>query len=291
MQIVRESIGLRSAAGDWRAAGQRVALVPTMGALHAGHLAVVEEARRRADRVVASIFVNPLQFNDPADLARYPRSEDEDAAKLEAAGVDLLWLPAVEQIYPAGFATTVHVEGVGDRWEGDHRPGHFDGVATVVAKLFIAAAPDVALFGEKDYQQLTIIRRMTSDLGLPVEIVGLPTVRNDDGLALSSRNALLDEAGGRAASALGEALRHAAAAILGGEAVGLAVDRAARQLAEVGFGPVDYVAYVDPETLEPLATRVPHGRLIAAASLGNVRLIDNICVAADTVAEPQSPPR
>ena len=173
MQIVRESMALHRAVRSLRANGKTLALVPTMGALHDGHLALVAEARRRADRVVATIFVNPLQFNDPADLERYPRQVESDLAKLEAAGCDLVWLPGAAELYPAGFATTVSVAGVSERWEGEHRPGHFDGVATVVAKLFFATMPDVAVFGEKDFQQLAVIRRLTVDLALPIAIVGV----------------------------------------------------------------------------------------------------------------------
>ncbi|MEQ7873881.1 pantoate--beta-alanine ligase [Sphingomonas sp. ASV193] len=291
MQTVRESIGLRAAVAAWKAQGLRVALVPTMGALHAGHLALVAAAKEQAHRVAVSIFVNPLQFNDPADLDRYPRTEEADAEALREAGADLLWLPTPDSLYPEGFATTVHVAGVSDRWEGEHRPGHFDGVATVVAKLFVAAAPDVALFGEKDYQQLAVIRRMTSDLGLPVDIVGHATVRDSEGLALSSRNALLDEAGRAAAPTLGAALREAGAAILAGERVEAALSAARARLDAAGFGPVDYLAYVDADTLEPLAERRENGRLIVAAFHGKIRLIDNICVDPDTVDGSWSPRR
>lgn len=282
MQTVRDGKALGTALSGFRVAGETVALVPTMGALHEGHLALVAEAKRRADRVVVSIFVNPIQFNDPADLARYPREEEQDAAKLLAAGADLLWLPTAEQFYPQGYATTVGVKGISERWEGKHRPGHFDGVATVVAKLFIAVMPDVAVFGQKDFQQLAVVRRMATDLGLPVEVVGLPTVRAADGLALSSRNALLGEEQRHAAVALPNALTAAAAAIAGGDGVGDALDRAVASLSDAGFGPVDYVAYVDADTLEPLETAHPNGRLIAAAFLGKIRLIDNIRVILDT---------
>src|SRR4029453_4177370 len=203
MQIIRRLSDLSPALAPSRAAGEMFALVPTMGALHAGHLALVEAAKARADRVIASIFVNPLQFNDPGDLARYPRQEAEDAARLEEAGCDYLWMPTADQLYPAGFATTVRVAGVSDRWEGEHRPGHFGGVATIVTKLFIATLPDAAIFGEKDWQQLAVIRRMTADLGLPIEIIGHPTVREEAGLELSSRNALLTEKNRAAPPALG----------------------------------------------------------------------------------------
>ena len=254
-----------------------------MGALHDGHLSLIDVARSQADRVVASIFVNPLQFNDKNDLARYPRQESEDAAKLESAGCDLLWLPTAEQFYPAGFATTISVAGVSERWEGEHRPGHFDGVATVVAKLFTATMPEIAVFGEKDFQQLAVIRRMTADLGLPIAVVGCPTIREQDGLAMSSRNALLDPDRRGRASAMFRLLGELARSIIDGEAIDPAIERCKRWLAESGFGPIDYVAYVDGDSLEPLDSFRDGGRLIAAAFLGDVRLIDNVSVISATV--------
>ncbi len=275
MQIVREIITLPAAMEALRASGT-VALVPTMGALHDGHLALVAEARRRADRVIATIFVNPLQFNDASGLERYPRSEADDLAKLEAAGCDLVWLPGAAELYPEGFATTVSVAGIGERWEGEHRPGHFDGVATVVAKLFIATMPDVAVFGEKDFQQLAVIRRLTADLALPIEIVGLETAREPDGLAMSSRNLLLSADERASAPALYGALARAADRRI--KTVAEALGEARGDLAAAGFGPIDYVAYVDERTLEPLGEFGSGGRLIAAASLGSVRLIDNVRV-------------
>ena len=283
MQIIRTIGDLPSALRPWREAGEKIALVPTMGALHAGHLALIEAARARADRAIASIFINPLQFNDPNDLARYPRQEAEDAAKLEQAGCDLLWLPTAEELYPAGFATTVRVSGVSDRWEGEHRPGHFDGVATVVAKLFVAAMPDLAVFGEKDWQQLAVIRRMSADLGLPIEVVGHPTIREEDGLAMSSRNALLSAEERARAPLLHRLLDDAACAIGGGKAAEPVLEEVVEQLKSAGFGPVDYLAYVDGAGLEPLGGYRENGRLIAAAFLGQVRLIDNISVISDTV--------
>ncbi len=283
MQILRESIALRPLAQGWKANRERVALVPTMGALHDGHLALVAHAKGIADRVVATIFVNPLQFNDPADLDRYPRTEEADIAALEAAGCDALWLGNVGDLYPDGFATTVSVAGVSDRWEGAHRPGHFDGVATVVAKLFIAVMPDAAVFGEKDWQQLAVIRRMTRDLGLPIDVHGHETVREADGLAMSSRNALLADGDRDRAVALKRALDAAAARIGAGGAVGAALDDAVAAIIGAGFGPVDYLAYVDGDSLEPLDAVAANGRLIAAAFLGKIRLIDNIRVVSDTV--------
>ncbi len=284
MQTVRTSEELTRALAELR--GGTLALVPTMGALHAGHLALVDEAKRRADKVVATIFVNPTQFNDPDDLARYPRQEAEDAVGLEQAGCDLLWAPGVEDIYPEGFVTDVHVSGVSDRWEGEARPGHFDGVATVVARLLRAVRPDVALFGEKDFQQLAVIRRVVADLEIPVEIVGVPTVRDADGLALSSRNALLLSDERRRAVALPNALHAARDRILDGKSVADALREAKQLLVDAGFLRIDYVALVDAATLEPLdAPREPM-RLIAAAVIGTTRLIDNIAVETEA-----SPPR
>ena len=276
MQIVREIIGLADWLNKARASGERLALVPTMGALHDGHLALVDAARREAGRVVATIFVNPLQFNDPADLERYPRSEEADLAKLEQADCDMVWLPGAADLYPKGFATTIRVAGVSERWEGEHRPGHFDGVATVVAKLLIAVRPDVAIFGEKDWQQVAVIRRMADDLGLPGEIIAHPTVREPDGLAMSSRNLLLSAEERATAPALYKALAGAAEHRLKTVAEALGEARAA--LAAAGFGPIDYFAYVDERTLEPLDEFAPGGRLIVAAWLGKVRLIDNLRV-------------
>jgi pantoate--beta-alanine ligase len=283
MQIIRRLSDLSPALSPWRRAGEKIALVPTMGALHVGHLALIEAARVSADCVIASIFVNPLQFNDPNDLARYPRQEAEDAARLEEAGCDLLWLPTADQLYPAGFATTVRVAGVSDRWEGEHRPGHFDGVATVVSKLFIATMPDAAIFGEKDWQQLAVIRRMTSDLGLPVEIMAHPTIREEDGLAMSSRNALLTPEERAKAPALYRLMNELAGEIVGGAGSGPAIEWATAQLGDAGFGPIDYLAYVNGDTLEPLDGYRAGGRLIAAAYLGSVRLIDNMSVISATV--------
>ena len=255
-----------------------VALVPTMGALHAGHLALVDEAKRRADKVVASIFVNPTQFNDKADLARYPRNEAEDARLLEEHGCDVVWMPAVDDIYPQLFATTVRVSGVSERWEGEARPGHFDGVATVVAKLLLSVRPDIALFGEKDFQQLAVIRRMVADLNVPVEIVGVPTVREEDGLALSSRNAHLTADERQQASWLNRALRNSRRSILAGQPVGASLGEGRNALLLAGFSRVDYFALVDASTLEPLDEPTGEMRLLAAAVIGTTRLIDNLAV-------------
>ena len=275
MQIVRNSEELTLA--RVKLAGT-LALVPTMGALHAGHTALIAEARRRSDKVAASIFVNPTQFGAGEDFGRYPRQEEEDARMLEEAGCDLLWAPLVEDIYPDGFSTKVSVSGLSERWEGEARPGHFDGVATVVAKLLLSVRPDIALFGEKDFQQLAVIRRMVLDLNIPVEIAAVPTAREADGLALSSRNAYLAQEERERAAALPRALEIARSAILSGTPVGKALDEARGSLSSVGFSRLDYLALIDAETLEPL--EVPHGdmRLIAAAVIGTTRLIDNIPV-------------
>jgi len=277
VQIVRNSEELTKASAELRASG-RVALVPTMGALHAGHVKLIEEAKARADKIAASIFVNPLQFGAGEDLDRYPRGEAADAKMLEDAGCDLLWLPSASDIYPHGFSTTVSVSGVSERWEGEARPGHFDGVATVVAKLLLSARPDVAVFGEKDFQQLAVIRRMVADLNIPVEIVGVATVREPDGLALSSRNAFLSEEERSQAVALSRALEAARAAILSGSAVADVLEEARKSLGDGGFSRVDYFALVDSGTLEPLGAAEGEMRLIAAAVIGSTRLIDNIAV-------------
>ncbi|HUE78684.1 MAG TPA: pantoate--beta-alanine ligase [Sphingomicrobium sp.] len=276
MQIIRRMEELAPALEELRSGGEKLALVPTMGALHAGHIALVEEARRRAGAVAATIFVNPLQFGAGEDLDRYPRQEAADAELLEQAGCDVLWLPSVGDIYPEGFATRVSVAGLSERWEGESRPGHFDGVATVVAKLLAAVRPDIALFGEKDFQQLAVIRRMAADLGLGVEIVGVPTVRDADGLALSSRNAYLSADQRKRAAAFPAALDSARDAILSGEPVPVALAVAQQSLIDAGFSAIDYVALVDAASLEPL--EAPRGamRLIAAATIGGTRLIDNI---------------
>ncbi|KQN36496.1 pantoate--beta-alanine ligase [Sphingomonas sp. Leaf407] len=276
MQIIRRLEALRQALDLYAHAGEGVALVPTMGALHAGHMALVDAARRRAPRTVVSIFVNPKQFGPGEDLARYPRREAADAQMLADHGVDILWAPEVDEMYPAGFATTVSVSGVSEVLDGAHRLGHFDGVATVVARLFGQVRPVAAFFGEKDFQQLAVVRRMVADLSLPVEIVGVPTQREDDGLALSSRNIYLDEAERTRAVALPRALGVAERALSRGDDPASAVAGALAALTRAGFDP-DYVALVDAETLRDPVRGRP-ARLLAAARLGTTRLIDNIAV-------------
>ena len=275
MQIVRNSEELARARDG--IAG-RLALVPTMGALHAGHMALIEDARKGANKVSASIFVNPAQFGPNEDFSRYPRREEQDARMLQEAGCDLLWVPSVEDIYPDGFSTTISVSGVSERWEGKARPGHFDGVATIVAKLLLAIRPDLAMFGEKDFQQLAVIRQMVRDLNIPVEIVAVPTVREADGLALSSRNAYILPEERKQAASLPRALATAKAAILGGALVANVLDDARDTLGRAGFSRVDYFALVDAVSLEPLDEPRGEMRLIAAAVIGKTRLIDNIAV-------------
>ena len=278
MQIIRELAALRSAVAALRADGARIAFVPTMGALHAGHMALVAEGRRRATHVVASIFVNPTQFGANEDLSTYPRREASDAKMLDDEGCAILWLPDVGIMYPNGPEITVRAGPLGDELDGAARPGHFDGVVTVVSRLFDQVKPDIALFGEKDYQQLLVIRQMVAEHGLPVEIVGVPTQRDADGLALSSRNAYLVDEERQAARMLPRALGEAAAAIRRGVDVAEALATAKERLARAGFDPVDYVELRDPATLQSLATLERPARLLAAARIGGTRLIDNVKV-------------
>lgn len=276
MEIVRTPAGLTAAVEAMRRAGARVAFVPTMGALHAGHLALVGEGLARADAVVASIFVNPRQFGPGEDLARYPRDEAGDAAKLEAAGCTLLYAPDVAAMYPPGFSSFVRVDGLPDVLCGAVRPGHFDGVATVVTKLLAAARADVAIFGEKDWQQLAIVKRMAADLDLGTEIVGAPIVRDSDGLALSSRNLYLAPEDRARALALPRALAEAQGRLRAGGGVAEVLAQGALALATAGFARVDYFELVDGETLATLDAVQPGARLMAAGVVGTTRLIDNL---------------
>jgi pantoate--beta-alanine ligase len=277
MQICRDLPSLRAAAAALRAAGRRLALVPTMGALHEGHVALVHAARQAADAVAASIFVNPLQFNASDDLARYPRDEEGDLAKLRAAGCGLVWMPPVEAMYPPGSATVVDVAGPSAGWEGDARPGHFRGVATVCCKLFLQSGAEVAAFGEKDWQQLQVVTRMATDLDIPIRILPVPTVREADGLALSSRNRFLTAAERATAPLLHRVMTEAATAIAAGAPVPAALAEGSARLVAAGFAP-DYLALVEAETLRAIDAPRADGamRLIAAARLGSVRLLDNI---------------
>jgi pantoate--beta-alanine ligase len=273
--VARSVADLRRAVAAWRDAGDGVALVPTMGALHAGHLALVKRAGDLARRAVASIFVNPAQFGPGEDLSRYPRDEAGDLAKLAAAGCDLVFMPSVAEMYPDGFAARIEPGPLGDMLEGRFRPGHFAGVATVVAKLFAQAQPDVALFGEKDYQQLLVIRRLARDLDSPVRIEAVATVREADGLALSSRNAYLSPAERRTAPTLHATLAEVVRRAREGDAAAAAWG--ARALLGAGFAKVDYLEIRDAETLGPPSPGRA-ARVLAAVRLGNTRLIDNLPV-------------
>jgi pantoate--beta-alanine ligase len=278
VQTVRDIETLNLALAAVRAEGGKIAFVPTMGALHAGHMALVAEGRRRASHVVASIFVNPTQFAAHEDLSTYPRREATDAKMLEEEGCALLWSPDVETMYPGGSEVSVRAGSLGEGLDGAARPGHFDGVATVVSRLFEQVGPDIALFGEKDYQQLAVIRQMVRDLGLGVEIVGVPTQRDADGVALSSRNTYLTDEERQAARALPRALGEAAASIQRGGAVADALATAKERLVKAGFDPIDYVELCDAETLEPVTVVERPARLLAAARIGRTRLIDNLAV-------------
>jgi pantoate--beta-alanine ligase len=286
VQIATTRDVLRSALVTLRQqGGGRIALVPTMGALHEGHLSLVRRAQAEADHVVVSIFVNPKQFGPNEDFATYPRQLAADAAMLEAEGVALLWAPSVEEMYPSGFATSISVAGLSEGFCGAARPGHFEGVATVVCKLFNQVEPDLAVFGEKDFQQLAVIRRMARDLDLTrphvSNIIGVPTVREADGLAMSSRNRYLTPAQRAAAAALPRAMREAIAAIEGGAQVPDALAALKAHLLAAGFTSVDYAALADASSLAPLeALGKDPARLLVAARIGNTRLIDNMPVGA-----------
>ncbi len=271
--------GLRSVVAAWRQRQERIALVPTMGALHAGHLALAREARRRADKVIVSIFVNPAQFAPTEDFARYPRDIAGDTAKLAAENLaDLVYAPQATEMYPEGFATRILMAGPAEGLESDFRPHFFSGVATVCAKLFLQCRPDFAVFGEKDYQQLLVVKRLVRDLDLAMEIVGVATVREADGLALSSRNAYLSSDQRKVAAHLNRALGHAAARARLGVAVRQAEAEAAAQLLNAGFDQVDYVALRDAETLAPIRNLERPARVLGAARVGATRLIDNLAV-------------
>ncbi|HEX2116043.1 MAG TPA: pantoate--beta-alanine ligase [Alphaproteobacteria bacterium] len=277
-RIVRTVADLRSTVAGWRAAGARVGLVPTMGALHEGHLSLVRAARAACRHTVVSIFVNPTQFGPNADFDRYPRDLDGDLAKLATVGSDLVFAPDAAEMYPQGFATTVTVAGLTDGLCGPHRPGHFAGVATVVTKLLTQTAPDAAFFGEKDFQQLQIIRRLVRDLNLPVEIVGVPTVREADGLAMSSRNLYLSAEERTRAATIYRVLNDVVHALASGDAAADAVARGKAQLASAGFDPIEYLEVVDAETLKPVPRATGTTRVALAAWLGKTRLIDNMAV-------------
>ena len=278
MQIIRDIAMLHRAVTALKQGGKSVALVPTMGSLHDGHLSLVRMAKRVADHAVVSIFVNPTQFGPNEDFDAYPRDEARDAAMLVEEGTSLLWAPDVRTMYPGGHSTHIEVAELGADYCGAARPGHFDGVATVVAKLFNQVRPDVAIFGEKDWQQLAIIRRMARDLDFAIDILGAPIARDADGLALSSRNAYLAPDQRAAATAFPRALNAAAKAIAGGSDVAEALAKAEAAIVAGGFDSVDYVALADADSLERLSDFRAPARLLAAARIGKTRLIDNLAV-------------
>jgi pantoate--beta-alanine ligase len=276
--LIKTVADLRCQVAAWKANGETVGLVPTMGALHEGHLSLVRAALGASDRVIVTIFVNPTQFNSAKDLASYPRTEDADAALLAPLGVDMIFAPPPDQVYPAGFATQINVSGVADPLEGALRPGHFAGVATVVAKLFGMTQADRAYFGEKDWQQLQVVRRMVSDLNIKVDIIGCPTLREADGLAMSSRNVGLSAQARAAAPALYSAMMAVVAAVRTGGHLDTAVKTATAALLQAGFERVEYIALHDTETMHPSTDLSRPLRLLAAAWIGGVRLIDNVAV-------------
>jgi pantoate--beta-alanine ligase len=290
-EVARTRTELRAGIARWRRDSLNVALVPTMGALHGGHLSLIALARARAGAVVASLFVNPAQFAADEDLASYPRDEAQDRALLERAGCDLIYAPSVAEIYPPGFSTVIAVPSLGAFMEGAVRPHHFAGVATVVAKLLIQVMPDVAVFGEKDYQQLAIIRRLVRDFDLPVEILGGPIVREADGLALSSRNVYLSPGQREIAPALHRCLVAAARALAAGHATEEVEPSGFDELKTAGFDGVDYIEVRAPETLERLGPGPVLGpaRVLAAARLGKTRLIDNVVVQRSTPSQTRRP--
>lgn len=276
LPIVRTVAELRATVRDWRRSGATIAVTPTMGALHEGHLSLVRAAAQRADKVIVTLFVNPTQFNNAADLAAYPRTESEDAARLAPSGCHLIYAPSVEEMYPPGFSTTVTVTGVSEGLCGDYRPGHFEGVATVVTKLLLQTGADLAVFGEKDFQQLHVVKRLARDLDIPVEIIGLPTVREADGLALSSRNTRLSTAERQIAPRLQAVLAATAGQLAAGAAPPPALTEAKAAIEAAGFDRVEYLELRAAEDLSPLAALDRPARLLAAAWLGDTRLIDNL---------------
>lgn len=277
-QVIRTSEELRERVAAWKRSGMLVGVVPTMGALHDGHLSLVRAARAQSDRVIVTIFVNPMQFNNASDLEKYPRDEGHDLALLDAAGVDVLFAPAVDEVYPQGFATKVTVAGVSEPLEGAFRPGHFDGVATVVSKLFGMTQAGRAFFGEKDWQQLQVVRRLTTDLNIPVRVIGCPTIREEDGLAMSSRNVRLSAAERALAPALHAAMQTAAEDMRAGTPVAEALDTARAAIVAAGFGTIEYLDLRRAESLAPAEDLSDPVRMLAAVWLGDVRLIDNIAV-------------
>lgn len=276
MEIVKKKDSLKKTIAALRATGKTIGFVPTMGALHEGHISLVYLAQKHADAVVASVFVNPTQFGPNEDFSKYPRTEAEDSEKLQGAGVAIVYIPAVEEMYDKNAATTVHVRKISEELCGAFRPGHFDGVATIVTKLFMQVTPDIAVFGEKDYQQLHIIRQFTRDLDIPVKIIAAPTLREPDGLAMSSRNRYLSKEERTIASSLNAILKQAADGIKNGQKAHEAILKAKELLLAKGFSRIDYIELRDAETLAVTASIKKPARLLAAVWLGTTRLIDNL---------------
>ena len=277
-EIIRTLVELRSKVAGWKAADESVAVVPTMGALHQGHLSLVRAAKEACDRVIVTIFINPKQFNNPEDYKNYPRTEEEDARKLIALKADVVYVPDGEQMYPNGFATTVSVEGITQGLCGAHRAGHFDGVATIVTKLFTQTQADKAFFGEKDYQQLQVVTRLARDLDLPIEVIGCPTIREEDGLAMSSRNLLLSDRARTWAPELHRAMEEMSEGLLAGGDLETIRAAAVSRVERAGFTQVEYLDLRSADQLELMTTPDRPARLLAAAWLAGVRLIDNIAV-------------
>ncbi len=282
LQIVRTLADLRRVVATWRREGATIAVVPTMGALHKGHLRLVQTALAKADRVIVTIFVNPKQFTNSADLAHYPRTDQSDSAALASAGVHMLYAPDTKQIYPDGFATAISVSGVSEGLCGASRPGHFDGVATVVTKLFLQTGADFAFFGEKDFQQLLVVKRLALDLDIPIEIISCPTVREIDGLAMSSRNSHLSPGERRLAPGLAKILSDAATSLAGGAPIDQTLEEAIEMILDSGFRRVDYLELRAEMDLKPLQKLDRPARLLAAAWLGKTRLIDNVQIGIET---------
>lgn len=278
LDIVRTVTELRGRVGAWRKENQSIALIPTMGSLHAGHLSLMQLGREQSNKVIATIFVNPLQFSPSEDFETYPREENDDVRKLIDEDVDLLFAPDVKEMYQTGATTTINVGGLTDSLCAVSRPGFFDGVATVVTKLLLQALPDVAIFGEKDYQQLLVIKRLVADLDIPVEIIGGPTIREIDGLALSSRNVYLDPKARSIAPAIYNILNRYASAISKGNDIEKCLKLAKKDIQDAGFGKIDYLDLRNEQTLQRCTTKEQPSRLFAAVWLGSTRLIDNISV-------------
>ncbi len=277
-QVIRTAAELQEKVAGWKRSGILVGVVPTMGALHDGHLSLARAARAQSDRVIVTIFVNPKQFNNPDDLKKYPRTEAHDLALLEAEGVDVLFAPQPDEVYPEGFATNVTVRGVSEPLEGANRPGHFDGVATVVSKLFGMTQAGRAFFGEKDWQQVQVVQRLVRDLNIPIKIIPCPTIREADGLAMSSRNVRLTDAERARAPALYAIMQRAAAAIRAGGGIEAVLETARAEVLAAGFREIEYLELRDAASLAPVTDLANPMRMLAAAWLGDVRLIDNIDV-------------